>query len=79
MLNWLLRFFSVPVIKKVVGSVVRTTLAALAGFLAAKGVPQELVGPIQDAIPAAQELVVGIAVAVYSLVQIWSIREKATR
>lgn len=76
MFNWFLRLISVPVVKKLAGSLTRTALASLAGFLAASGVPQELVDPLNQSIPIAQEVAIAAAVALYSLVQIWSIKQK---
>jgi len=74
-MGWLKKLLTKKVIKKTTGSVVRTVLVFLAGFLAAKGAPAELVEELKN--PQTQEFWTGIIT--FAVVQLWSLAEKATK
>ena len=60
--------------QKLLGSVVRTSLAGLAGALIAKGLPADWVNPLVD---QGSALIVGFVV--WGGTQAWSIAEKKLR
>lgn len=79
MFSWIKKFISKKVIKKLVGSISRTALAAIAGFLAAKGFPPEVVDTLTDAAPQVEGFAAELAVALYVIIQSWSFTEKVEK
>lgn len=77
MISWIKKLITKKMVKRTVGSVTRSALLVLAGWLAGTNAPPEITDELYKAIPRIAEHAGELAVVLYGAMQGWSLVQKA--